>query len=65
MKKKKLCKVASELPDGYYLVKDGMLYSANIKTFQEKIIQIPPAKIAPDDELQHVGYDAAQCGYEK
>lgn len=24
-----------------------------------------PMSLCPDDEIQHVGYDAAQCGYEK
>lgn len=62
---KELEKLTKKLPDGYYLVKDGTLYSLNVKAFPETTIKIPDDKIAPDDELQHVEYTAAQCGYEK
>lgn len=62
---KELEKLTKKLPDGYYLVKDGILYSLNVKAFPETTIKISEDKIAPDDELQHVEYTAAQCGYEK
>ena len=58
-------KLAKDLPDGLYMVKNGVLYSINLKTFPAETIKIPEDKIAPDDELQHVEYTSAQCGYEK
>lgn len=47
------------------MVKNGTLYSVDVETFPAKTIKIPEGKIAPDDELQHVEYTSAQCGYEK
>ena len=47
------------------MVKNGTLYSVDVETFPAETIKIPEGKIAPDDELQHVEYTSAQCGYEK
>ena len=62
---KELGKLINDLPDGLYMVKEGILYSIKVETFPAKTIKIPEDKIAPDDELQHVEYTSAQCGYEK
>ena len=62
---KELGKLINDLPDGLYMVKNGVLYSIYVKTFPAETIKIPQEKIAPDDELQHVEYTSAQCGYEK
>lgn len=54
-----------DLPDGIYMVKNGTLYSVDVETFPAETIKMPEWNIAPDDELQHVEYTSAQCGYEK
>ena len=51
-----------KLEDGFYQVIDGVIYALKIDIQENKSIRIP---IAPDDELQHVEYTSAQCGYEK
>ena len=62
---KEIIKSIKDLPDGMYMVKNGTLYSIDVETFPAETIKIPEDKIAPDDELQHVEYTEAQCGYEK
>ena len=47
------------------MIKDGVVYVIDIVSQLGKSTTIPNIQIAPDDELQHVEYDAAQCGYEK
>lgn len=63
---KKLGKIATELPDGLYYIKDGAIYEINIQTFPCETITIPPYTVIDcDGEIQHVGYDDAQLGREK
>jgi len=73
-------KVFLDLPDGFYAIKDHELYMLEIPvaTFANaKTVKIPSLTFSGvsdvsgvrqdpiSDEIQHVGYDAAQLGREK
>lgn len=61
---KEIGKCVTEVPDGFYCIKDGVVYALEVAPIGGRTITIPPIKIS-DDLIQHVGYTPEICGYEK